>query len=194
MKYPHIGIHRKLQHFYRRENGTAVIEMMIMIPFLFTMLLAMVVYFNAYRTKNLNLKAAYTISDMLSRENPIVDESYIDGLHTVFRFSVGSPQPSKIRVTKFQFDTEDPNNPSDGRYILKWSHGTTGATAHTEATVEAMKDVIPIMAHGATALMVETHMKYIAPFNVGIDPVDFTNLVITRPRWGQGPCWETCIN
>ena len=189
---PHIL--NRFRKLCRDQSGTAVIEFMVMIPFLFTMLLAMVVYFDAYRTKNLNLKAAYTISDMLSRENPIVDEDYIEGLHTVFRFSVGSPQPSWIRVTKFQFDTQDPNDPNDGRYIMKWSHGTTGISDHTEASIQEIAGDIPVMAHGATALMVESQMTYIPPFQVSIGPIDFNNRVITRPRWGQGPCWETCIN
>jgi len=184
----------KIRAFYRDTRGTMVVEFVIMLPLLTTLLVAMVVYFDAFRTKSVNLKAAYTLSDMISREVPIIDGDYVDGLKIVFDFLVESPQPTWIRVSLIQFDTGDVDNPgdsSDDRYFVRWSDATDGEPVHTDATIAAIKGDIPIMPHGDSVLIVESHMKYFPAFNVGLDPIDLDNRIVTRPRFAP-PCWEDC--
>lgn len=180
----------KIRDFYHDTRGTAVVEFVVMVPLLATLLVALVVYFDAFRAKSTNLKAAYTISDMMSRE-ACTDSNYIDGLQVVFDFLISAPQPTWVRVTLVQFDTgdvTDPGNDADDTYIKRWSYGTNGKPQHTDASIDSISHEIPVMPHGDSALIIETHMTYFPAFEVGIDPFDINNRIITRPRWVP-PIW-----
>lgn len=182
-------IANKIQAFARDERGTATVEAVIVLPMLVWTMVAMSVYFDGFRARGTNLKAAYTISDMASRENPFVGPNFMAGLNTVFDFLAASPHPTWIRVTLIQFDTEDPLNDADGRYILKWSHGTHGQQDLTSATLDQVKNQIPIMADGDSMVLVETHMKYEPFANIGFEPFAMTNFIATRPRFTP-PQWS----
>lgn len=184
-----LHITTKIHDFARDERGTATTEAIIILPMLVWSMVAISVYFDAFRTNSTNLKAAYTISDMISRENPFVGPNYIGGMNTVFDFLAASKSPTWIRVTLVQFDTEDPLNDADGKYILKWSHGTNSKPDLNEATLQTVENRIPVMGHGDSMLLVETHMKYKPFAKVGFAPYDLDNFVSTRPRFPP-PQWD----
>lgn len=188
-------IPKKLRNFWRDETGTAVIEAIIIFPILTWAFVAMTVYFDAFRVRSVNLKAAYTISDLISRENPIVDADYIDGLKTTFDFLTASNNPTWIRVTLVRFNANDPDDPGDDEHIVDWSWGTGPASPspYTDASIITVEDRIPVMGNGDTVILVETHLKYDPSFDIGFNSHNFDNFIVTRPRVGP-PCWETCIN
>jgi len=186
-------IQRKVRKFVYDESGTLVIEAIIIFPILTWALVAMTVYFDAFRVRSVNLKAAYTISDMLSRENPIVDENYVQGLKTVFDFLVASNHPTWVRISLVRFDINDVDDAGDDEHFVKWSWASDGETPWTNDTISQIESRIPIMANGDTTLIVETHMRYVPAFKIGIKPYDLENFITTRPRFAS-PCWETCIN
>ena len=187
-------IMNKIRKFARDEGGTAVIETVVIFPMLVWAVVAMAVFFDAYRIRSVNLKAAYTISDMLSRENPIVDSNYINGLKTMYDFLVASKSPTWIRVTLVQFETNDPDDPNDDEYIFKWSKASGGSVPDlNQTTLSEVEPDIPIMGDGDSVIIVETHMRYQPAFDVGLKPYDLDNVIVTRPRFAP-PCWETCIN
>ena len=179
----------KIRVFAGDERGTATTEAIIVLPMLVWSMIAMSVYFDAFRTRGTNLKAAYTISDMISRENPFVGPNYIGGLNTVYDFLAASPNPTWIRVSLVQFDTEDPLNDNDGKYILKWSHGTHSKPGLTDGTLSEVKNRIPIMGHGDSLILVETHMRYKPFAKIGFAPYDLDNFIATRPRFPP-PQWS----
>lgn len=184
---------KKIRNFRHREDGTIMVEVVTIVPVLALFLISMVVYFDAYRLKSVNLKASYTISDMVSRITPTVDGDFIAGLKTTYDFLVDSDFPTSIRVTLVQFDTEDPDNDDDGTHILNWSHGIGVFDDLTDGTLNEITDKIPLMGHGDNLFIVQTRMQYHAPFNVGIPDYDINNFVATRPRFIP-PCWESCLN
>lgn len=184
-----IYITTKIRTFVCDERGTATTEAIIVLPMLIWSMVAMATYFDGFRARSTSLKAAYTISDMISRENPFVGPNYINGLNTVYNFLAVSPNPTWIRVSMVQFDTEDPLNDADGRYILKWSHGTNGQEDLTVATLNEVEPRIPIMAHGDSMILMETHMQYQPIAKIGIDPFSFDNFIATRPRFTP-PQWS----
>jgi len=186
------NILKKIRNFRREESGTAVIEAIIIFPALVWVLVAMIVYFDAFRVRSVNLKAAYTISDMASRANPVISKSYINGLQKVFNFLAASNHPTWIRVTLIRFDINDVDDSSDDEHIVKYSWGTNGKSKLTTGDLVAYKSRIPVMANGDTAFIVETHTRYVPAFKIGIKASDLNNFIVTRPRFGA-PCWETCI-
>lgn len=179
----------RIRAFARDERGTATTEAIIVLPMLVWSMVAISTYFDAFRARSTTLKAAYTISDMLSRENPFIGPRYIGGLNTVYDFLAASPNPTWIRVTLIQFDTEDPLVETDGQYILKWSHGTHGKPKLNDATLVNLYSQIPFLDHGDNLLLVESHMTYEPFSNIGLDPYDLNNFVATRPRF-LPPQWS----
>ena len=86
----------KIRKFTRDEGGTATTEAVLVFPMLIWALMAMAIYFDAFRVRSVNLKAAYTISDMISRENPFVGPNYISGLNTVYDFLADSSDRKRV--------------------------------------------------------------------------------------------------
>lgn len=184
-----LNLINRWRDFARDERGTATTELVIVLPMLVWSMTAISVYFDAFRARSTNLKAAYTISDMMSRENPFVGPRYIRGLNTVYDFLAASPNPTWIRVTLVQFDTEDPLNDSDGVHNLKWSYGTNGKEKLTQGSLSTVENQIPIMGHGDSLILVETHMKYVAFADIGFASYDLDNFIATRPRFPP-PQWS----
>ena len=179
----------RIRAFASDERGTATTEAIIVLPMLVWSMVAISIYFDAFRARSTTLKAAYTISDMLSRENPLVGPNYIGGLNTVYDFLAASPNPTWIRVTLIQYDTEDPLVDTDGQYILKWSHGTHGKPKLNDASLINFYNRIPIMGHGDNLFLVESHMTYEPFAHIGLDAYDFGNFIATRPRFPP-PQWS----
>ena len=183
----------KALEFWNDEAGTAVIETAIIFPMLMTTLVAMSVYFDAFRIKSVNLKAAYTISDMASRVVPILTPDFVEGLGTMYQFLSGSGNPTWIRLTLVRFKDNDPAITSDDEYIIEYSYGTNGQLPHTDASLVNIETKIPEMADGDTTYVMETHMRYQPTFNIGLNAYDLDHVIMTRPR-SVPACWETCIN
>ncbi len=181
------------RNFWEDEAGTAVIETAIIFPMLMTTLVAMSVYFDAFRVKSVNLKAAYTISDMASRVVPILTPDYVDGLGTMYQFLSGSSNPTWIRLTLVRFKDNDPAITSDDEYVIEYSYGTHSQPPQTNATLVDIKDRIPKMVDGDTTYIMETHMRYVPTFDIGLNAYDLDHVIMTRPR-SVPACWQTCIN
>lgn len=178
----------KLRNFRRCERGILAVEALLMIPLLAWTLVAMSIFFDAFRSKSINLKAAYTISDMLSRVTPDVNDDFIDGLKVTFDYLVESPNPTWVRTSLIQFDTQDPADSTDGKYILKWSQGAVGKPKITAVTLVHLEKWIPIMGHGDSLLIVETSMQYVPIYNL-FSSYEIYNVVMTRPRFTP-PMWD----
>ena len=81
----------------RSEKGSAL-EAVIILPALATIYFGSFVFFDAARTNTLAMKATYTMSDILSREDEI-DEPFLNGLNSMMAFLVPSHATPKTRVT-----------------------------------------------------------------------------------------------
>ncbi|WP_216665263.1 hypothetical protein [Pseudoruegeria sp. HB172150] len=146
--------------------------------------------FDAFRTKNVNVRASYTISDMLSRENACIDQEYIAGLNSLLALLTQSDYPTIIRVTVVQYVEDEELNE------LVWSavDGGTGIyiKPYTQATLtEEMDQYIPIMADGDQNIIVETWSGFVPIFEFGLDSFYFENRVVSRKRWAPQLVWDT---
>jgi len=174
---------RTLGRFGRDDSGQLSIEAAIMVPLLFWIYVATFTWFNSFRADATNVKAAYAVGDMLSRETQPVDADYIEGLNRVFSYMVLAEQPTWIRVSNVRYDA------ASQKLVLVWSQATGG---HEKATIEMLRDRIPDMTPGDTVIVVETNMPYTPKFNVGLKPMIFHNVVVTRPRFAPQLCFQSC--
>jgi Flp pilus assembly protein TadG len=174
----------RLGSFRSDTEGSMVAEGVMASTFLIWWYIASFQFFDAYRQKNVNLKAAYTIADMISRQES-VDVNYVDGLNTIFDYLTYSNEATWIRVSSVYWDGDDEV------YRVQWSRATGSNTAHTDATIQQKANQIPVMPAGDTVIVVETNMSYEPIFRMGLDARWYDTFIVTRPRVYSCVAWES---
>ena len=182
------------RRFTTSETGSVPIEGVLASTFLIWWYIASFQFFDAYRQKNINLKAAYTLADMLSRETgptaddpdaTTIDQTYVNGLNSLFDYLTNSNRDTWVRVSSVYWDADD------DKYRVDWS--TTSGTGHdamTTPTLQNYDSKVPVLPTGDTVIIVETFMAYEPMFNIGLDANLFTTFITTRPRFASCLPWE----
>ena len=163
--------------FRNTETGSLSIESILTLPTLAWALLAMFSYFDGLRQSNVNIKAAHTMGDLLSRETQQIDGDYLDGMHDVLKFLTRSQGEPRMRVTVVSYDS------SDEDYILEWSEVRGGGAALTAETLVEIEERLPQAFGGAQLIVVETAVDHRAPFVFGLSDSTLVNMVVTRLRF-----------
>jgi hypothetical protein len=166
--------------FGRDTGGSIPTEGVMAFCFLIWWYIESFQFFDAFRQKNVNLKAAYTIADMISRQTVTIGPTYIEGLGVVFDYLTSSNKPTSIRVTSVYWDG------TDNTYKQVWSYATTaGIPPHTDASINAKAAQIPAMPVGDTVVLVETFMAYEPIFSIGLNAMIYDTFITTRPRFAS---------
>jgi len=167
------------QYLASDTRGSLPVERLIASTWLIWWYIASFQFFDAYRQKNINLKAAYTIADLISRVQPndSIDANYIEGLNTLFDYLTFSRKPTWVRVSSVIWDD------TDNRYEIAWSYASGATGGQTDETIQADKNRIPVMPAGDSVILVETNMAYEPIFNIGLKAQWYTTFITTRPRF-----------
>lgn len=170
---------RALRRFGRDGAGAISTEAVLVMPVLLWVFMAMFVYWDAYRVQNGHIKASYTVSDMISRENTAINTAYIFGMHEIYRYLSMTDEATLMRVSSVQYRI------SDNSYRVLWSRTTSSgrAPAHTTATMAAQRDRLPKMADSHTTLVVETWRDFTPVLSVGLPQRTFYQFTAVRPRF-----------
>jgi hypothetical protein len=175
----------KLRLFGHQTGGSMPTEGVMAFAFLIWWYIASFQFFDAFRQKNVTLKAAYTIADMISRETDPIDADYIAGLNTVFDYLTYSQHPTWIRVSSIYWDADD------GQYRRNWSIASDPSKpVYTDATIDAQSARIPVMPEGDTVILVETFMAYEPIFSIGLAAGWYDTFITTRPRFVPCVRWD----
>ncbi|NNL74519.1 MAG: hypothetical protein HKP29_14245 [Silicimonas sp.] len=178
---------RNFVKFLRRsEDGSLSIETVLAVPMLVWAITATTVFFDAFKTLNVNQKATYTVADMLSRETQAVDGDYLRGLHEVFDYLSTTPGDNAIRVTVVRMD-EDPNTGVKTRALV-WSQGVGGIAGYLDVTT--IDPRLPDMSPGDQLIVVESEQDWSPAFAVGLASYRFYDVAITRPRFAPQIVWD----
>lgn len=174
----------RLRRFCRAEDGTVVVEAVLVLPTLLWVTLAMFVYWDSYRSVNIIQKATYTISDTLSRENreDPIDGAYIDGLREVMNYLLDGDQVAKIRVSSVTWKT------ADNDFSVLWSYSPGEQIPAMPVGLLAdqdYQDKVPNLADGDTVIVVETMVDFSPAFDVGMNDLVIDEFIATRPRSGR---------
>lgn len=162
----------------RDETGSFSVEAVLMFPMLVWAFMGLYVFFEGLRESNINLKATYTISDLLSRETDEIDQDYLDGVNSVYAWLSRSANPVSLRVTVVRYDG------AADRHLRVWSRGVAGKADLTQAEVEEqLSPRIPIMADDSTVIVVETWTTYDPLMDIGLTDTEVYNAVVTSPRF-----------
>ena len=176
----------RLRAFAKETDGNMSIEALVFVPFIVTLIAITFSLYDAFRFKSLNTKAAFTISDALSRETDAITPDYVDGLVSTFEFLTRSENQYSLRITTVQYD-EDSNV-----YEVKWSEGRGKWQGLEGVDLNSMSSVLPNMLDNETIILVETHTQYEPPFNMDKFLTDdlFYNITFTRPRFAPQLIWS----
>ena len=110
--------------YLRDESGVLLAEFLILIPMVIWAFLALFVYWDVFKTINITQKAAYSISDLLSRQI-VVNEDFLDGQQEILDFLTPNVPESRIRITSMEMDEgTDVQAAWDGddEFVLLFSH------------------------------------------------------------------------
>lgn len=178
-------LRRLARRFHHDETGSITVESMLILPILIWCYLGTFVFFDGYRAQSINVKAAYTIGDTLSRETGYITPEYMDALFTLQQFLVDTIEPVQLRISFFTY------NAGTDTYLVRWSQTRGGAAPLTNATLATLRGALPNMANADNAILTETWVGYEPTFDVGIEPFTFSDLVVTRPRFASQLCWNS---
>lgn len=185
-------LRQSIRSFARDERGILLAEALVLLPMMIWGFLALFVYWDVYRTINVSQKAAYSISDLLSRQ-VVVTTNFVDGLQQVLSFLTPGTQGSRMRITSLEFD-EGSNIQTawdgDDSYVLLFSRSPGGAVPeHTQASIQDLNLFIPSMDDLDSVIIVETWVDYTPDFDIGVleygpglQDQTFTQFIVTRPR------------
>ncbi|MDF1801904.1 hypothetical protein [Thalassovita sp.] len=175
---------QRIARFADDTRGTVAIEAVIALPILFWAFLASFVFFDAYRQNSINIKAAYMVGDMLSRETNSIDNNYLDGMKGLFDYMTGAASDTKMRVTVVQWDEEDE------AFTRDWSKSRGAVDVLTNGDLANLASKLPIMSDNERLILVETWGHYTPPFKVGLAERDMYNYVFTSPRFAPLLPWS----
>ncbi len=177
-----------LKRFHDDTRGSVAIEAAIILPMLFWAYIAMFVFFDAYKTRSMTEKAAFTISDMLSRETTAIDETYLGSTRKLFDLLAQSDSPSGLRVTVVSYSgvTET--------HSLEWSKSIGNMDELEAANLSDFVVRLPAIAAGESIIVVETLSTYEPALKVGLGKNTIETFIFTRPRFAPQLVWSDGYN
>lgn len=176
------SLNRRLRRFAESSAGGATVEMAIVVPVMALLFVVGLVAQDAIRMAYLNNKATFTVSDMVSREDALIDQGYFDGLNSVYRYLINNRFPTRMRITTIECTA---NCTDEDTRVLEvcWSQSTAGVAKLTTADIAPYNDTTPLFAEGDTLLMTEAFLDY-TPFveNDLLPTQTYDAISYTRPR------------
>jgi hypothetical protein len=175
------ALSRRIRRFRNEEDGLVMTEFLIMLPLLVWTFMALFIYWDAFRTINSSQKGAYSISDLISRQNTI-DNTFVNGMQDVIEYLANDAPQVRLRITSIKYDE------NSNRYAVLFSRSPGNlmpALTNTTINNTAFTSRIPIMADQHSVVIVETEVSYNPGFEVGIPNHTFDNFIVTRPRFGE---------
>lgn len=176
---------KRLKRFFSDTRGNVAIETVIILPIMIWGYLAMFTIFDSYRQYTIQQKAAYTISDLISRQATPLDASFIDGAYTLFqslaRTTNGVPG-LRVTIAKYDLVLEE--------YQVVWSRTRGGMIGLQSQDVADWSNLLPVLPQDEQIIIVETTSDFDPVFNIGLPQQNFNNFVFTRPRYAKQMCFQ----
>lgn len=171
--------------FSREEHGNVTVEFVLAMPILFWTFMAGYTFFDGYRQSAQNLKAAYTISDLISRELYDINDDYIDSMQKLMTLMTRATSSVNMRISVLRWDE------ADDRFYVHWSADRGLDAPLTDGTVASYKGKLPVMPDNEHIIIVETRNVFVPLYNVGLENINLDNFVFTRPRFASTVNWDS---
>jgi Flp pilus assembly protein TadG len=170
--------------FARSEKGSASIEAIFMIPLMFFCMISFMTLIDFTRQHGMHQKAAYAISDMISRETVPIDNDYLAGTHALMNTLTRDPQNSTVRLSVVRYDAVN------DIFKLDWSKTSGFASPVSNHDVRDWTAKLPTMVHNERMIVVETSAIYEPPFQIGLGNQQIDHFIFTRPRYSPQILWQ----
>ncbi len=175
----------KIKRFARNEEGGSfILETVIMLPLLLWALMAMIVYWDAYRSINRLEKATYALADTLSRQQAPMPVASVNQWNDLVSYMLDSNQSADVRVTSYRWVA------ANNRFEVLWSRSPDSERPQlTTTTLQDLADQIPIMDDTEYGILTETWVDYEPRLNVvfmdtvGVGPMTLTKFTPTPARF-----------
>lgn len=195
-----------LARFAKDEDASLSVELVLILPLLIWGFLTVYTVFDVFRHRNLALKANYAVSDLLSRETASINNNYLNGAASVYKYLTQGGANTWIRVSSI-YCNDNCGNESSRELVVEWSRATGGQNMWNSGDIKTkLGHAIPLLAYGEYAIIVETSVDHEPPFvppmlktisRPGYDSGwgfmkknTFRDIVITEPRFGPKLCWN----
>lgn len=180
---------KKFKRFRRDENGSGIVEMILMIPLLVWCTIATVAFFDAYRARFSTEKATTTIADILSRETNTLDDAYMNGIYDLLTALVYRNEDPGIRVSVLSYDAVADSTD------LVWSESRGSAPAAlTQSSLNNLAPGLPLMGDLQQIIYVESFGKYRARYEPSLaKAVENFSIYVTAsidPRFAARLCFQ----
>jgi hypothetical protein len=165
-----------LRALLRDERGTITIEFLLWMPVLAFWLVVSALYFEAYKSRSDAMKAAHTLTDIMSRQVEVTD-AFIAELYALQRRLVSrAPAGTRLRISSVQYSE------TDEEYQVLWSRAIGGDEPLTTEMIS--QRFFPEMADLDTVILTELSVPY-HPFTswAGIGQRTWSFALFTRPRF-----------
>ncbi len=162
------------------QAGSVSMETVLVLPLLLWFYVGSFVFFDAYKAYSSNVKAAYTVGDLLSRQTEAVNNTYLDNLTGVFNYMSSQRRNSWLQIAQVRWQA------SINDYDVEWSRGTNGKDSERlrDSDLHAIRDRLPPMFTGERILIIESFSEYVPAFSVGLSPtITLRNFVVVSPRF-----------
>ncbi|WP_170558104.1 TadE/TadG family type IV pilus assembly protein [Ruegeria atlantica] len=186
MTRPISRIRHLIGNFSGEENGNLSLESALIIPMLVWSVTLTYTYFDGFVESTANLKAAYTVSDLISREseNEITD-TYAESMYSIYNRMVRDNSTLKMRLSVIQYFAEDVDAGTEERYNVEWSTACGFDGTWTNDNLDPLIEKLPAMANADSMIIVETTKPYVPILDTDWLDRDhtFENFIFTRPRF-----------
>jgi Flp pilus assembly protein TadG len=180
------SLKRAVRRFRQSEVGSFTAEAVVIFPLLVWSYTAMFVFWDAFKTQNINLKASYTIADMISREQRMIDQAYLDGARSIYAVLSTGNENHRLRVSVVRNRVDALGNAA---LSLEWSQ-VSGEDVTSYTDISQVADIIPMLAENDTVIVVTTFTDWQPVFNVGLRPMTLTETSVTAPRFLPQIQWD----
>lgn len=184
-------IRASLRHFVRNDSGLASAEMILVMPIYLFCIMGTFTFWDAFDVANRSQKAAYSVSDLVTRKQDQVTEAYVTGLFDTMQYMMGPALPVRTRITSVFY------NGTDDRYEVIWSRSSyPGVPPLTTDTLTTIQSHLPLMFDGDALIVVETRVEFtpiLGAVALALETLDsgtMENVIVTRPRFLPKICMQ----
>ncbi|WP_170788416.1 TadE/TadG family type IV pilus assembly protein [Ruegeria lacuscaerulensis] len=168
----------------RDERGALSVEAVLVFPMLFWTVTGTYTFFDGFRQSAANLRAAYTVGDLISRETSEVTDTYVDSMQELMERMVDNGTPLRVRISLVRYDE------GDARHYVDWSAIRGFCDQLDNDNITSISGSLPPMPDQDTLIIVETSNDFDPAFGGAAvigdwvsDDSTFENFVFTRPRF-----------
>lgn len=180
-----------LRGFSRNEDGLASAEMILMLPIYLFCIIGTFTFWDAYDVVNRSQKAAYSVSDLVTRKLDEVTEAEVNGMFAALQYMMGPSLPVRTRITSVFYS--EPRN----RYEVLWSRSSYPGTPRlTTDTLPTLQNHLPVMYDGDALIVVEANVEFEPVLSAAgwamnnIEGGTLRHVIVTRPRFLMKVCMQ----